>query len=78
MLFYGAGDEAWRRTVETDLRKTAALRATTLPRHHIYLAPPITRDKEELVQLETPNLIRAFDGLSESAMAPFLSSLRSE
>ena len=78
ILFYGAGDEAWKRTVENDLIKMKAFRAgRPLQASYTYLAAPITDDKQELIELEEPNLIRGFDGVPDSEMLPFLKLLKS-
>jgi hypothetical protein len=76
MLFYGAGDEAWKATVETDLKKTKAYRGDRpLPAAYIYLSEPATDDKKDLIDMEEANLIDALRGFSKAGMQPFLSSL---
>lgn len=75
ILFYGAGDEAWKRTAETDIRKTKASREKPLNVVFTYLAGPVTSDKTELIELEEANLIQGFDEFSEAAMEPFLKAL---
>jgi hypothetical protein len=78
ILFYGAGDEAWKRTVETDLIKMKAYRERApLQAVYVYLAPPVTDDKQELIELEEPNLIRGLDGFQDSEMLSFLKLLKS-
>jgi hypothetical protein len=52
LVYYGAGDEAWKRTVESDLRKAQGSRKEKAPSPRItYLAPPMTDDKAELIEL---------------------------
>jgi hypothetical protein len=78
ILYYGAGDEAWKRTVENDLRKATAHREqkpSLTP--FIFLAPPATEDKDELIELGESNLINGMNGLNESELEPILHSLRS-
>ncbi|HLK67038.1 MAG TPA: toll/interleukin-1 receptor domain-containing protein [Bryobacteraceae bacterium] len=77
LLFYGAGDEAWKRMVESDLRKSPAWRGDrpALLRY-TYLAEPSTDDKTELIELEEPNLISALSGFLETAMEPFTKELQ--
>jgi len=78
ILYYGAGDEAWKRTVENDLRKAAAHREqkpSLTP--FIFLAPPATEDKNELIELGESNLINGMNGFNESELEPILHSLRS-
>jgi hypothetical protein len=78
ILYYGAGDEAWKRTVENDLRKATAHREqkpSLTP--FIFLAPPATEDKDELIELGESNLINGMNGFNESELEPILHSLRS-
>jgi hypothetical protein len=73
LLYYGAGDEAWKRTLEGELTKSKGYRGgKPLLASYIYLANPDTADKRELIDLEEPNLINGLAGLSESGMEPFL------
>jgi hypothetical protein len=76
ILFYGAGDEAWKRSVESDLKKMKGYRGEKpLLASCIYLAEPFTDDKKELIALEEPNLIKGLDGFSEAEMKPLLNIL---
>jgi len=76
ILFYGAGDEAWKRTVESDLKKMQGYgRAKPLLASFTYLAQPPTADKKELIDLEESNLINGMNGFSEAAMKPLLQAL---
>jgi hypothetical protein len=76
ILFYGAGDEAWKRSVESDLKKMKGYRGEKpLLASCIYLAEPFTDDKKELIELEEPNLIKGLDGFSEAEMKPLLNIL---
>jgi hypothetical protein len=74
LLFYGAGDEAWKATVESDLKKMKAYRGDT-PLLSTYLAEPATDDKRDLIELEEANLIDAMAGFSEAKMKPLLTAL---
>jgi hypothetical protein len=77
VLFYGAGDEAWKRTVESDLKKIKGYpREKPLLASYTYLAPPATGDKNDLVELEEPNLINGLTGFSEAGMTPLLEALQ--
>jgi TIR domain len=69
-LFYGAGDEAWKRTIDNELKKMAGYR-TGKPRPPIctYLAEPRTSDKEDLIDMEEPGLINGLGGVEEMAIA---------
>lgn len=65
MIFYGAGDEAWYRSVELDLRRAPVYRdGRALPPPLTYLAAPSSDDKLDMVEMEEPNLVdgrEAFD-----------------
>jgi hypothetical protein len=79
VLFYGAGDEAWKKTVENDIRKAHASRREKSPIvRFTYLASPATDDKAELLELEEPYLI---DGLrrapDDQNIHPLVQALRS-
>ena len=79
VLFYGAGDEAWKRTVENDLRKALAYRQDKAPMiRFTYLAPPATEDKADLVDVEEPDLINGLRGEPiEADVQPLVEALRS-
>ncbi len=77
ILFYGAGDEAWKRTVENDLKKMKGYRGEKpLLASYTYLAEPPTADKKDLIDLEEPNLIKGLQGFSEAEMRPLLKMLQ--
>jgi hypothetical protein len=79
IIFYGAGDESWRRTVECDLRKAKAYRdVKRLLARFIYLAEPATDDKKDLIEMEEPNLMNGLGGFSELEMQPFFKTVRSQ
>ena len=70
LLFYGAGDEAWKRTIDNELKKMAGYRGgKPLPATFTYLAEPRTSDKEDLIDMEEPGLIDGLGGFVEAAMA---------
>jgi len=76
VVFYGAGDEAWKRTVDNELRKIKGYRpGKPLPPVRLYLSAPETTDKKELLELET-NPIDGLRGFSETAAEPLLQMLR--
>jgi len=77
IVFYGAGDEAWKRTVENDVKKMKGYRGgKPLLASYTYLAGPLTADKKDLIELEEPNLINGLEGFSEAAMQPLLNDLQ--
>ena len=75
-LFYGAGDSAWKRTNDSELRKLAGYR-NDKPRPQIltYLAAPQTRDKQDLIDMEELGLIDGLDGIAELATTKALRGL---
>jgi TIR domain len=77
LLYYGAGDEAWKRTVDNDLRKMAGYeRGKRLLAKYTYLAEPITSDKKELIELGEPALINGIGEVSEVGMDTFLQAIK--
>ncbi len=78
VVFYGAGDEAWKRTTDNDLTKMKTLRADRAPAIYTYLAPPATHDKQDLVDLEETNLIDGLSGFQDTQLAPLIANLGSE
>ncbi len=78
IVFYGAGDEAWKRTIRSELKKMPGFRgAKPLLASHTYLAAPKTADKEDLVDMEEPDLINGLEGFSEAEMTAFVEALKS-
>ena len=79
VLFYGAGDEAWKRTVENDLRKAPAYRQDKPPMiRFTYLAQPATEDKADLIDVQQPDLINGLRGDPiEADVQPLVEALQS-
>ena len=77
MLFYGAGDEAWKRTIDNELKKMPGYRGgKPLLARSTYLAPPKTTDKEDLIDMEEPNLINGLEDFSEAALATLVQAMK--
>ena len=75
-VFYGAGDEAWKRAIDNELKKMAGYRGgKPLPPIYTYLAEPRTSDKEDLIDMEEPGLIDGLDGFAEAAVAKRIQAL---
>ena len=70
LIFYGAGSEAWKGSVERDLRKCRAGLASEPV--YTYLAQPETADKLDLIDLTEPGLINGLTAFSEEAVLPFV------
>lgn len=78
ILFYGAGDEAWKRTMDNELRKMCGYRGgKPLLASYTYLADPKTTDKEDLIDMEEPHLIDGMEDFPEVEMVGFVEVLRS-
>jgi hypothetical protein len=79
ILFYGAGDELWKRTVDSDLRKMKGYRdLRRITASFTYLAEPVTDHKSDLIEMEEPHVMNGLGGFSESVMQPFIQMFRSE
>jgi hypothetical protein len=76
ILFYGAGDEAWKRTIDSELKKMKGYRAgKPFLASLTYLADPRTSDKEDLLEMAEPGLIDGLGGFSEAVMNKLLRAL---
>jgi len=76
ILFYGAGDEAWKRSIGSELKKAIAYRGAKPPMAtYIYLGEPVTASKQDLIEIEEPNLINGLQGFSDSEMSKFVSAV---
>jgi len=76
IVFYGAGEEAWKRSVDAEIRKSSGYRAGKPPlAAFTCLAEPSTADKTDLVDLEEPRLINCLQGFSDAALAEFLTTV---
>jgi hypothetical protein len=76
IVFYGAGDEAWKRSIDSDLRKLPAYRGDKpLLANYTYLAEPTTADKSDLIDLEEPNLINGLSAFDDALLSPYLEKL---
>ncbi|UJP08559.1 MAG: toll/interleukin-1 receptor domain-containing protein [Nitrosomonas sp.] len=77
ILFYGSGSEAWKRTIDSELKKMPGYRnGKPLPPCFTYLAEPVTVDKEDLIDMEEPHLINGMTGFPEAEMAVFLQAMK--
>jgi hypothetical protein len=76
ILFYGAGDEAWKRTIDNELKKMAGYRSgKPLLASYTFLADPKTTDKEDLLDMEDPNLINGLGYFSDTMMTEFVQAM---
>ena len=73
IIFYGEGDEYWKRSKENELKKINSYHRTKpLLGQFVYLAGPSSVDKEEMVVLGTRNVLDGLSGFSTDALQPFL------
>jgi TIR domain len=76
LLYYGAGDEAWKRAIKNELKKMAGYRGGKPPPVQCtYLAEPKTSDKEDLIDMEEPDVIDGLAGFAEGAIAKFIRTM---
>jgi hypothetical protein len=76
LIFYGAGDEAWHRTVLMDLLRAPAYRdGVPLPPPLTYLSEPASDDKDDMVEMEEPNLVDGRGGFEPALLEPLLQAL---
>ncbi len=76
IIFYGAGDEAWKRTIDNELKKMPGYRSgKPLLASYTYLADPRTTDKEDLIDMEEPNLIDGLGDFSYTMMTALVQAM---
>jgi hypothetical protein len=77
LIFYGAGDEAWKRTTDIDLQKMrSSRRAASPPAIFTYLAAPLTGQKQDSIDMGEERLIIGLEMFSEAAMQPLVAALK--
>ena len=76
LLFYGAGDESWKRSFDMELKKLPGYRADQpLLAYSTYLSEPRTPDKEDLIDMEEPDLILGFAEFNPDSLGDFVQNL---
>jgi len=79
LVFYGKGDEGWKRAVDSDLLKSKAYRRDKRQLARLtYLSGPSTAEKAEMIELDETKLINGLDGLSENIGNTLLEMLQVE
>ena len=76
LVFYGAGDEAWKRTTETDLQKIKSLRRGKPLNIFTYLAPPMTGHKQDCIDMGEENLIVGSETFVEATVQPLIEAVK--
>ena len=70
MVFYGEGEETWKRSVDTEVRKLPAyLDDKTMPQIFTYLASPCTCDKNDIIDMDEKGVINGMECLPENQLA---------
>ncbi len=73
IVYYGSGSEAWKRSIDDDLKKIFAYRkGRELKARITYLADPPTADKEDMVDMEEPNLVTGYGNFEGSGLSEFV------
>ncbi len=76
LVYYGGGTEAWKASVDSDLRRAAALRpGRPLAAVFTWLAEPATAAKADLVDMAEPDLLDGRAGFADALVEPLLRRL---
>jgi hypothetical protein len=76
VVYYGCGTEAWKASVESEIRKARARRAGRPPAAvFTYVAEPATDAKADAIDVGEPNLINGLTGFSDALVEPLVTSL---
>ncbi len=79
ILFYGAGDEAWKYHQINELHKARGTQpGGSALAEYTWVAPPATDDKTMLLMLDDPKIIDGLGGFSEAGLDAMLGAWRSE
>jgi hypothetical protein len=77
LLFYGAGDEAWKRTTDADLQKmTNYGREAPSLVIFTYLAAPSTGHKQDCIDMGEERLIMGLEAFAETAVQPLVEAVK--
>ena len=76
LVFYGVGDEAWKRTMDNELKRMPGYRrGKPMAACHTYLAEPKTADKEDFIDMGEPNLINGLAAFPEAQLSAVAQTL---
>ena len=73
VIFYGEAGEAWKRSVDSEVKKMRGT-AAQFP-VWTYLADPPSDAKNDMVELDEPRVANCIAGFSEAAVAPLVQAL---
>ena len=76
LIFYGAGGEAWHRSVALDLRRAPVYRdGRPLPPPFTFLAAPNSDEKDDMVKIKLANVVDERQVFSPELLLPFLEGI---
>lgn len=76
LVYYGVGTEAWKASIDSDLKKAPALRpGRPAPQVFTWLAEPASAAKTDCLDMGEANLFDALQGFSEKSAAPLIAAL---
>jgi len=76
LVFYGAGNEAWKRTTDADLQKSKSYRRGVPLAIFTYLAPPLTGHKKDCIDMGEEGLIVGLETFAEAALQPLIDAVK--
>lgn len=75
MIYYGEGEEAWKRSIDTEMRKLPAyLDGKQSPTVLTYLASPTSCDKEDMVDMDETGVIDGIEGIAQDMLHSIFSN----
>ena len=75
LVFYGAGDEAWKRTTDSELQKRRGLRGAASAALYTWLDQPSSPDKDDLAEMADAGLIDGRAGFDAALLQPLCAAL---
>jgi hypothetical protein len=78
LLYYGGGDEAWKRTTDNELAKRRAQGGAGGPVLFTWLADPPSADKDDLFDMAEPGLIDGRAGFDAALLRPLVAALETK
>jgi hypothetical protein len=76
LVFYGAGNEAWKRATDADLQKSKSYRGGAPLAVFTYLSPPSTGHKTDYIDMGEEGLIVGLETFTEPALQPLIDALK--
>jgi len=76
LVFYGAGNEAWKRTTDADLQKSKSYRRRAPLAIFSYLASPSTVHKKDCIDMGEEGLIIGLEKFTEASLQPLIDAVK--